>query len=60
MVTRLNAEVNKALALPDVAKQLAGEGAVPTPTTPQAFGALIAREIPRWAEVVKAGNVKPD
>lgn len=60
VVTRLNAEVNKALGLPDVAKQLAGEGAVPTPTTPQAFGALIAREIPRWAEVVKAGNVKPD
>lgn len=60
MVTRLNGEVNKALALPDVAKQLASEGAVPMPTTPQAFGALIAREIPRWAEVVKAGNVKPD
>jgi tripartite-type tricarboxylate transporter receptor subunit TctC len=60
MVTRLNAEVNKALVLPDVAKQLAGEGAVPMPTTPRAFGELIAREIPRWAEVVKAGNVKPD
>lgn len=60
VVTRLNGEVNKALALPDVAKQLASEGAVPMPTTPQAFGALIAREIPRWAEVVKAGNVKPD
>ena len=24
------------------------------------FGELIRREIPRWAEVVKAGNVKPD
>lgn len=60
VVTRLNAEINKALALPDVARQLAGEGAVPMPSAPQAFGALIAREIPRWAEVVKAGNVKPD
>jgi tripartite-type tricarboxylate transporter receptor subunit TctC len=59
-VSRLNAEVNKALALPDVAQQLAVEGAVPVPTTPQAFGDLIRREIPRWAEVVKAGNVKPD
>jgi tripartite-type tricarboxylate transporter receptor subunit TctC len=59
-VSRLNAEVNKALALPDVAQQLATEGAVPTPTTPQAFGGLIAREIPRWAEVVKAGNVKAE
>jgi tripartite-type tricarboxylate transporter receptor subunit TctC len=60
VVARLNAEINKALALPDVAQQLATEGAVPMPATPAAFGALIAREQPRWAEVVKAGNVKPD
>jgi len=60
LVARLNAEINKALALPDVARQLALEGAEPMPTTPRAFGDLIAREIPRWAEVVKAGNVKPD
>jgi tripartite-type tricarboxylate transporter receptor subunit TctC len=59
-VARLNAEINKALALPDVAQQLAVEGATPMPGTPKAFGDLIAREIPRWAEVVKAGNVKLD
>lgn len=59
-VNRLNAEINKALAMPDVQQQLAVEGAVPMPTTPRAYGELIAREIPRWAEVVKAGNVKPD
>jgi tripartite-type tricarboxylate transporter receptor subunit TctC len=59
VVARLNAEINQALALPDVAQQLAAEGAVPTPGTPQAFAALIARELPRWAEVVKAGNVQP-
>ena len=60
LVTRINAEVNKALAWPEVAQQLAVEGAVPTPATPAAFGALIAREIPRWAEVVTAGNVRSD
>ena len=60
VVARLNAEINKALQTPAVAEQLAGEGAIPTPDTPQAFGALIAREIPRWAEVVKAGNVRLD
>ena len=60
VVARLNAETNKALALPEVAQQLAVEGAVPVPGTPQAFGELIRREIPRWAEVVKAGNVRPD
>ena len=60
VVARLNGLVNRSLALPDVAQQLATEGAVPVPTTPAAFGELIAREIPRWREVVKAGNVKPD
>ena len=60
VVNRLNGIVNRALALPDVAHQLANEGAVPMSTTPAAFGDLIAREIPRWREVVKAGNVKPD
>jgi tripartite-type tricarboxylate transporter receptor subunit TctC len=60
VVARLNAEINKALTLPDVAQQLATEGALPAPGTPMAFGQLIAAEIPRWAEVVKAGNVKPD
>jgi tripartite-type tricarboxylate transporter receptor subunit TctC len=59
-VNRLNAIVNRALALPEVAQQLAAEGAVPAPATPAAFGELIAREFPRWREVVKAGNVKPD
>ncbi len=60
VVNRLNAEINKALALPDVAQQLASEGAVPMPGTPQAFADLIQREIPRWAAVVKAGHVSPD
>ncbi len=60
VVAKLNQAIHRALALPDVAQQLAVEGAVPAPTTPQAFGELVAREIPRWREVVKAGNVKPD
>lgn len=60
LVVRLNAEINKALALPDVARQLAAEGAVPAPATPEDFARLIAREIPRWAEVVRAGNVQPN
>ncbi|HEY2255081.1 MAG TPA: tripartite tricarboxylate transporter substrate binding protein [Variovorax sp.] len=60
VVARLNQEVNKALALPEVVKQLAVEGAIPMPGSPQAFGDLIRREIPRWAQVVKAGNIKPE
>jgi tripartite-type tricarboxylate transporter receptor subunit TctC len=60
VVARLNAAINAALTLPDVARQLALEGAAPTPSTPQVFGQLIAAEMPRWAEVVRAGKVRPD
>ncbi|WP_439606200.1 Bug family tripartite tricarboxylate transporter substrate binding protein [Hydrogenophaga sp.] len=60
LVDLYNTEINKALASPEVARALANEGAVPTPTTPQAFAQLIAREIPRWAQVIKQGNVKAD
>ena len=59
-VARLNAAVLHALALPEVAQQLAVEGALPMPGTPRAFAELIAREIPRWREVVRAGNVRAD
>jgi tripartite-type tricarboxylate transporter receptor subunit TctC len=47
LVAKVNAEVSKALALPEVAQQLAAEGATPMPSTPPAFGDPIQREIPR-------------
>ena len=59
-VARLNAEIHRALAHPEVALQLVHEGAIALPGTPQDFSALIAREIPRWAAVVKTGNVRPE
>lgn len=58
LVAQYNAEINKALTSPEVARSLSAEGAVPMPGTPQAFRDLITREIPRWAAVVKAGNVQ--
>ena len=57
LVSQFNTEINKALTSPEVARSLAAEGAVPMPSAPNAFRDLIAREIPRWAAVVKAGNV---
>jgi tripartite-type tricarboxylate transporter receptor subunit TctC len=60
VVARLNAAINKVLASPEIAQQFAAEGAIPIMVTPKAFAELIAAEIPRWREVVRAGNVKPD
>jgi tripartite-type tricarboxylate transporter receptor subunit TctC len=60
IVALLNRHVNQALALEEVRMRLATEGAEPTPATPQAFGQLIAREIPRWDQVVKAARIHLD
>lgn len=47
VVSLLNQHINKALASEEVRARLAAEGAEATPPTPQVFGQLIAREIPR-------------
>ena len=60
VVALLNQHVNKALASEEVRSRLAAEGAEATPATPQVFGQLIAREIPRWERVVKTARVTLD
>lgn len=60
VVRRLNDEINKALASPELKERLNTEGAQALPGTPGAFGQLIARERKRWAAVVKAAGIKPD
>jgi len=60
VVALLNQHVNKALASDEVRARLAAEGAEATPATPQAFGQLIAREIPRWERVIKSARITLD
>jgi len=60
VVTLLNEHVNRALNSPDLHARLAAEGAEATPATPEVFGQLIAREIPRWARVVKVAHIRLD
>ena len=55
---RINGEVNKALAQPDVKEKLAQQGAVATPMTPEQFGAFIHNEVVKWGKVVKASGAK--
>lgn len=60
VVARLNAEFNKALKQPELAKRLSDEGADPAGGTPEQFAALIKDEIPRWGKVVKDSGAKID
>jgi tripartite-type tricarboxylate transporter receptor subunit TctC len=57
IITRLNTEIVKAIARPDVAERLSGEGAEPATSTPERFGAFIKSEIVRWGRVIKAAGV---
>ena len=60
VVLKLNAEVNKALAADDLRERLAAFGVDPLPGTPEQFGAILARDIERWAKTVRASGMKPE
>lgn len=53
VVDKLAAEVKRILALPDVAKNLDSVGAVPSPTTPEEFGAFLKTEQATWGNVIQ-------
>jgi tripartite-type tricarboxylate transporter receptor subunit TctC len=59
IVNRLNAEVNRALQLPDVRERLKPEGIVPTLMDPKAFGEFVVAEVKRWTPIVKASGARP-
>ncbi|MBI4204637.1 MAG: tripartite tricarboxylate transporter substrate binding protein [Betaproteobacteria bacterium] len=58
IVKKTNAEVVRLLQHPDVSKRFATAGVEPQTNTPEAFGALIAREATTWGQVVKAANLR--
>ena len=54
IVEKLNYEINRALADPDVEARLAQLGGTNIAGTPEDFGKLVAGETDKWAKVVKA------
>jgi tripartite-type tricarboxylate transporter receptor subunit TctC len=60
IIDRLNREVTRILAAPDVAERLTSLGYEPLPGTPQAFAAFIQSEIGKWSKVVKASGARVD
>jgi tripartite-type tricarboxylate transporter receptor subunit TctC len=58
VVTRLNTEINRALATPDFKAELARVGVEARPMGVAEFNDMIRRDAPRWAELVKASGAK--
>jgi len=57
IVGQLNAEVNKALALPEIKAAFLKEGAIATPVTPDQFAGVIAADIPRWQKIARQQHI---
>ena len=59
-IAKVNAEINTALKDGAVRAVLQKQGMTPAGGPPERLGALVKRELPRWARVVKAAGIKAD
>ncbi|MBC7726753.1 MAG: tripartite tricarboxylate transporter substrate binding protein [Microbacteriaceae bacterium] len=57
---RINQEVARVMALPDVKEKLATLGLDANPGTPEALTTLMQSETTKWAKVVQESGAKPD
>lgn len=57
---RLSAEVNNALALPELRASLLAVGADPVKSSPQEFGTFFKQEIEKWTRIVKDAGIRPE
>ena len=58
VVAKLNAEIHKALADPEVKERLAALGAEVSPTTPQELANLVRTEHERYGKLIREANIK--
>jgi tripartite-type tricarboxylate transporter receptor subunit TctC len=58
IIDKLHRETVRVLALAEVRKKLNDLGLDVVGGTPAEFSAVIAREIPQWATVIKAAGIK--
>jgi len=60
VIRRLNAELVRILAMPDLRKSLMDQGAEPGGGTPEDFGDFMRAESARWRVVVKQAGIKAE
>ncbi|MCX7262497.1 MAG: tripartite tricarboxylate transporter substrate binding protein [Burkholderiales bacterium] len=60
IVQAFNKEIRAILASEDVQKAFQPQGMDPANSTPEEFGKLVERDANRWAELIKAQNIKAE
>ena len=60
VVAKLNAEMKKALELPEIRERFAAQGFAAAYSTPEAYARFIEAEVDKWARVVKVSGAKVD
>lgn len=60
LVQRMSEDINRVLAMPDIAQRLDEFGAEDAGGSPQKFAAFIVSEHAKWAKVVKDAGVRAD
>jgi tripartite-type tricarboxylate transporter receptor subunit TctC len=60
VITRLNAEVQKALATKEVQNSLTAQGFEPGGSTPEQFSTLIVSESAKWSRAINASGARLD
>jgi tripartite-type tricarboxylate transporter receptor subunit TctC len=57
IITRLNQEIVKALAMPDMREKLAQTGVDAESSTPAQLGQLLRSDVAKWAKIIKAAGI---
>ena len=60
IITRINADANKAIASAEMLQRLKNDGSEPGGGSPQQYDAFIKEETVKWAKVIKAGNIQAE
>jgi tripartite-type tricarboxylate transporter receptor subunit TctC len=60
IVSLLNAEVHRILALADVRERFSGLGADPMPSTPEKFAAVMKADAEKWGGIIKQVGVRAE
>jgi tripartite-type tricarboxylate transporter receptor subunit TctC len=58
VIDKLNAEINKILAQPEVKEAWAKQGAEPLVMTPDEFDKYLRGDIDKWAKVIHTAGIK--